>query len=60
QFSDTAVATVGELNVYPNGANVIPGQVSLTVDVRDITEAQRAKLVEAIKQKSEKLPTNIR
>jgi len=55
QFSDTAVATVGELNVFPNGPNVIPGQVELTVDVRDITESQRSKLVEAINHKGEEI-----
>ncbi|MDH5355462.1 MAG: Zn-dependent hydrolase [Gammaproteobacteria bacterium] len=29
-----ACATVGMLNVYPNSRNVIPGQVSLTIDFR--------------------------
>ena len=30
------VATVGRLNVLPNTTNVIPGQVVLTVDLRDL------------------------
>ena len=34
--SETAVATVGHLDVAPNAPNVIPGSVSLTLDVRDI------------------------
>jgi N-carbamoyl-L-amino-acid hydrolase len=34
--SETAVATVGKLDVSPNAPNVIPGQVTLTVDVRDV------------------------
>ena len=37
QFSDTAVATVGQLNVFPNGANVIPGEVRFSIDIRDIS-----------------------
>ena len=34
--SETVVATVGKLDVSPNAPNVIPGDVSLTVDVRDV------------------------
>jgi beta-ureidopropionase / N-carbamoyl-L-amino-acid hydrolase len=30
------VATVGALNVFPNAANIVPGLVELTVDMRDI------------------------
>lgn len=33
------VATVGRLNVSPNTTNVIPGQVVLTVDLRDLDRA---------------------
>ncbi|SRR6478736_515252 len=33
-----SVATVGKLNVEPNGVNVIPGRVTFTVDIRDIEE----------------------
>lgn len=33
-----SVATVGKLNVEPNGVNVIPGRVTFTIDVRDIDE----------------------
>jgi N-carbamoyl-L-amino-acid hydrolase len=33
------VATVGRLNVAPNTTNVIPGQVVLTVDLRDLEQA---------------------
>lgn len=30
------VATVGALNVFPNAANIVPGLVELTIDLRDI------------------------
>lgn len=33
-----SVATVGKLNIEPNGVNVIPGKVIFTVDIRDIDE----------------------
>lgn len=33
------VATIGRLNVTPNTTNVIPGQVVLTVDLRDLSQA---------------------
>nr|WP_246056197.1 Zn-dependent hydrolase [Alteribacter natronophilus] len=48
QFSSSAVATVGKLNVTPNGVNVIPGEVQMSVDVRDIHEDKRNALKEAI------------
>ncbi|EZH65533.1 N-carbamoyl-L-amino acid amidohydrolase [Bacillaceae bacterium JMAK1] len=50
RHSETAVATVGKLTVEPNGANVIPGKVTLVVDVRDITAPTRDLLFEEIKE----------
>jgi len=34
--SETAVATVGSLDVRPNATNVVPGAVDLSVDIRDV------------------------
>ena len=34
--SGDPVATVGRLEVWPNAANVVPGAVTLTVDLRDL------------------------
>lgn len=33
------VATVGSLTVAPNAANIVPGRVELTVDMRDLSDA---------------------
>lgn len=52
QVSDTAVATVGKLNVTPNGSNVIAGDVNLIVDIRDIHEEPRDELIRMIEQKA--------
>lgn len=52
QFSESAVATVGQLNVFPNGSNVIPDHVKLTVDIRDIEESTRNELVKAVEEKA--------
>lgn len=46
--SDTAVATVGKLEVSPNGINVIPEKVTMHVDIRDIHEETRDRLLEQI------------
>jgi hydantoinase/carbamoylase family amidase len=35
------VATVGQLNVEPGAANVVPGQVTLSLDVRHAKDADR-------------------
>ena len=44
------VATVGRLNVTPNTTNVIPGQVVLTVDLRDLDAAKIAKFQQRFEQ----------
>ncbi|RYG71436.1 Zn-dependent hydrolase [Lentibacillus lipolyticus] len=46
--SDSAVATIGKLDVHPNGVNVIPGSVSLYVDIRDIYAESRDALVDKV------------
>ena len=50
--SSTAVATVGKLAVYPNGANVIPESVKMIVDIRDIHEKSRDTLLELISERA--------
>ncbi|HWK23406.1 MAG TPA: Zn-dependent hydrolase [Ureibacillus sp.] len=58
QSESTAVATVGKLNVYPNGTNVIPGKVVFTIDIRDIDEVHRngleKQILSVIQQVSQK------
>ncbi|HEX6923590.1 MAG TPA: Zn-dependent hydrolase [Bacillales bacterium] len=53
--SSSAVATVGKLEVHPNGANVIPGEVELFVDIRDIQEETRGKLVNLVMNEAEEI-----
>ncbi|QKY68839.1 M20 family metallo-hydrolase [Lentibacillus sp. CBA3610] len=54
-ISDSAVATVGKMQVDPNGVNVIPGSVTLYVDIRDIFEETRDKLVDQVLALAEKI-----
>ena len=44
---DTAVGTVGRLDVAPNATNVVPGRVELGVDVRDVEYDSMETIVEA-------------
>lgn len=53
--SDTAVATVGKLDVFPNGANVIPEKVKMLVDIRDIIEETRDQLIDLLIEQAEKV-----
>ncbi len=46
------VGTVGQLAVYPNAPNVIPGRVNLTVELRDLSEAKVAALGVAVKARA--------
>lgn len=41
QSTPGLVATVGKLNVHPNGSNVVPGNVFATIDVRHADDAER-------------------
>ncbi|MDV2581335.1 M20 family metallo-hydrolase [Alkalibacillus haloalkaliphilus] len=50
QVSDSGVATVGKLEVEPNGVNVIPGEVTLTVDIRDIKEEWKSEITRRVKE----------
>lgn len=54
-ISESAVATVGKLNVHPNGINVIPGKVTLTVDIRDIYGDKRDKVIQEIIKEAERI-----
>lgn len=58
KVSDTAVATVGQLNVHPNGANVIPEEVKMTVDIRDIHEESRDNLLNMIADEAKQIAKN--
>lgn len=55
EVSSTAVATVGKLAVYPNSANVIPERVKMIVDIRDIHEDTRDRLLELISERAESI-----
>ncbi|EQB4331511.1 Zn-dependent hydrolase [Providencia stuartii] len=45
---DNTVATVGRLNVLPNGANVIPSEVTFSVDIRSRNESALRNTIEQI------------
>lgn len=55
QISETAVATVGQLNVSPNGSNVIPGKVRFSLDIRDVADDQLDRLVARIVETADRL-----
>ncbi|PSP76469.1 Zn-dependent hydrolase [Halobacteriales archaeon QS_1_68_20] len=48
--SETAVATVGSVDVQPNATNVVPGQVEMGIDVRDV----RRETMDALADRVEK------
>ncbi|MBK2001982.1 Zn-dependent hydrolase [Listeria ivanovii subsp. londoniensis] len=49
QEGNGTVLTIGKLNVYPNGANVIPNKVVFTVDVRAKEEKHVQNTLEKVK-----------
>lgn len=55
ECSNTAVATVGQLSVAPGGANVIPGEVRFSVDLRDISQEALDLLRDRVISKAKKV-----
>lgn len=53
--SETTVATVGRLDTTPNAPNVVPGRVSLSVDVRDVDHAVIEAVVEELRESLDRL-----
>lgn len=49
------VGTIGRLAVFPGGANVIPGRVVLTLELRDLDLANVAMLFEKIRAEGERI-----
>lgn len=45
-----AVATIGKFDVFPNSANIIPGKVEFTLEVRSADKAERESLARSIRQ----------
>ncbi|MFC7068519.1 M20 family metallo-hydrolase [Halobaculum lipolyticum] len=46
--SDSAVGTVGSLDVSPNATNVVPGRVEAGVDIRDVEYESMETVVDAV------------
>jgi len=49
------LATVGSIQALPGAANVIPGTVTVSLDVRHPSDAARHSAVQALKQRAEEL-----
>jgi len=52
------VATVGFLTVAPNAVNIVPGQVELTVDMRDLSQACLDQMKELLDQELKAIATH--
>ncbi|MFB6300830.1 MAG: Zn-dependent hydrolase [Halobacteriales archaeon] len=54
-ISETAVGTVGRLDVRPNASNVVPGQVDLSIDIRDVEYAAMDSIAERVQTSLDRL-----
>ncbi|HEX9067475.1 MAG TPA: allantoate amidohydrolase [Ktedonobacterales bacterium] len=57
QGAEGLVATVGQLSVYPGASNVIPGQVTLSLDVRHPDDLAREEAVRSLRAEAEGIAT---
>jgi hydantoinase/carbamoylase family amidase len=55
--SNTAVATVGKLDVRPGAPNVIPGRAKMSLDIRDIEQDSIEYVVERAKRSLNRIET---
>ena len=53
--SESAVATVGSLTVEPGAINVIPGSVTLDIDIRDVTRSSIDRILQTIEDACESI-----
>ena len=51
------VGTVGQLNVFPNAPNVVPGRVTHTVEFRDLSGDTLTRLGEGARKRARKIAT---
>lgn len=49
----TSVGTVGQMQVFPGGVNIIPGRVEFSLDLRDVNESIRDEVEQRIMQEAE-------
>lgn len=59
-YPDNARATVGHLRVLPNSRNVVPGAVSMTLDVRNARDETLLEMVADLKQASKAIEAETR
>ncbi len=64
KLGSSTVGTVGRLNVFPNGINIVPGKVEMGIDIRDVApqnmESLKNEALKAIKDIENKYGVDIR
>jgi beta-ureidopropionase / N-carbamoyl-L-amino-acid hydrolase len=54
------VGTVGQFDVSPNAANVVPGVVRMTIEMRDLSTEKLARMTAAIRGRAAQIATSTR
>lgn len=54
-FDGAQVATVGKVDVFPGAGNVIPGEVKINVEIRDLSSEKIQMVYQEIAKRAEKL-----
>jgi N-carbamoyl-L-amino-acid hydrolase len=54
------VGTVGRLEVSPNATNVVPGEVRLSIELRDLSQAKLERLAQKIKERANAIAAGTR
>ena len=52
------VGTVGNISVFPNSRNIIPEEVTFTIDLRDIDQTRRDRYEQALREVIDRVATD--
>ena len=53
--TDGLVATVGQIDIHPNVSNVIPGRVTLSLDVRHQNDSEREQAIAWLRERGDEI-----
>jgi N-carbamoyl-L-amino-acid hydrolase len=59
-YPDYARGTVGHMRVKPNSRNVVPGEISMTVDLRNATDATLARMQQDLEKSAQAIAAQCR
>jgi len=55
EYEPTAVGTVGVMDIQPGGVNIVPEEVTMTMDIRDVKEESRKNILNLLADEAKEI-----